>query len=245
MALRPTVLLIIVALAIGVAVGYGLGSARAPAVTTAVSTATSPVTVTLYSPFTTTVRITETTTFITATLITVPITVTVTYTPAPTFKVVEAVVGQVVSAGPWRLAVLDVKEATYIKTLVLGTWSYYQAPEGTKIIITRLRIENAGTETRYPFYFAELSVPILITNVNKSYNVAYTYELKSLWSPSQEVVERAVEYRGLDIFTKLAPGTFVEWDFMYVIPEGEAPLKLHTTYWPSPLERIEIIVRLT
>lgn len=247
--MRPTTLTLVVAIAmllVGAAVGYGLGSSAAT-VRTVVSTVASPVTVTFLSPLTATARVTETATFITVrpTTITVPVTVTTTYTPRPTSRIVEASVGQVVSAGPWRVAVLYVREATYVKAMVLGSWSYYQAPEGTRVVIVRLRVENAGTEVRYPFGPAELSTPVLITSTNRSCGTAYTYELKRLWSPSQEVVERAVEYSALDIFSKLAPGTFVEGDFMYIVPEGETPLKLYITYWPSPFEKVEIVVRLT
>jgi len=164
------------------------------------------------------------------------------FTPTPTQKVIEAVIRQVVQVGPWRLAVLDVKEATYIKTLILGTWSYYQASEGMKIVIIRLRVENTGMEIRYPFGLGELGTPVLVTDANKSYDKAYTYELKSIYEVSKEIEEKAVEYKELDIFTKVAPGSYVEGDIMFLTPQTEKPAKLVIECWPSPFEPKTVII---
>jgi hypothetical protein len=148
----------------------------------------------------------------------------------------------VVQVGPWRLAILDVKEATYIKTLVFNIWSYYQAPEDKKIVIVRLRIENTGVEEKSPFGFGELGMPVLITDANKSYIRAYTYELKSVYEVSKEIEESAVEYKGLDVLTKVAPGSYVEGDIMFLTPQGEKPAKLVIEYWPSPFEPKTVII---
>jgi hypothetical protein len=145
-----------------------------------------------------------------------------------------------------RLAVLDVKEATYIKKLVLGTWSYYQAPEGMKIVIVMLRIENTGMETKYPFGFGELGTPVLVTDANKSYDKAYTYQLKNVYSITSDIEEKTVAYNELDPFTKVAPGSYVEGDIMFLIPQTEKPAKLVIEYWPSPFEpKTVIIIKLS
>jgi hypothetical protein len=127
--------------------------------------------------------------------------VTTNIMPTPTQRVVEAIIRQVIQVGSWRLAVLDVKETTYIKTktLLFDTWSYYQAPKGTKIVIIRLRIENAGIESTYLFVPTEL-MPILVTDANKMYNNVYTYNLQYIRVVSKEIEEKAVEYNELNIF---------------------------------------------
>jgi hypothetical protein len=237
----------IVMFVIGAGIGYGAAGTR-------VTTVTSPTTLTFYTPITTTTTVKEIVTMYTFTTATrtvtatvtqlqpLTITTTVTTTPTPTQRVVEAVIRQVVQVGPWRLAVLDVKEATYIKTLVFNMWSYYQAPEDKKIVIVRLRIENTGVEEKSPFGFGELGMPVLITDANKSYMRAYTYELKSVYEVSKEIEESAVEYKGLDVLTKAAPGSYVEGDIMFLTPQGEKPAKLVIEYWPSPFEPKTVII---
>jgi hypothetical protein len=258
-----TAVVAIVMLVIGVGIGYGTAGTR---VTT--TTVTSPVTLTFYTPITTTTTVRETVTMYTFTTATrtvtatvtqlqpttvtttrtttitqsITMTATVTVTPTLTQRVVEAVIRQVVQVGPWKLAVLDVKEATYIKTLVFNIWSYHQAPEDKKIVIVRLRIENTGVEEKSPFGFGELGMPVLITDANESYIRAYTYELKSVYEVSKEIEESAVEYKGLDVLTKVAPGSYVEGDIMFLIPQGEKPAKLVIEYWPSPFEPKTVIV---
>jgi hypothetical protein len=260
----------IVMLVIGIGIGYGAAGSRVTTVTSPVTltfytpvttTATVREVVTMYTFSTVTRMVTATVTQLQPVTVPItvtqpltvtmlqPVTVTVTITPTtptPIQRVVEAVIRQVVQVGPWRLAVLDVKEATYIKTLVLGTWSYYQAPEGMKIVIVTLRIENTGMETRYPFGPGELGTPVLVTDANKSYDKAYTYELKSIYEVSKEIEEKAIEYKELDIFTKVAPGSYVEGDIMFLTPQTEKPAKLVIEYWPSPFEpKIVIVIKLS
>jgi Telomeric repeat-binding factor 2. len=235
---KQAVTLVAVAIAmlvVGLGIGYGVAGTR-------VVTVTSYTTATFYTPITTTVTVREAVTMYTITTVPTTVTVTVTTTPTPTQKVAEAVLRQVVQAGSWRLAVLDVKEATYIKTPVFGTWSYYRAPEGMKIVVITLRIENTGAESRHLFGFAELSLPILVTATNKSYSKAYTYELQYVYEVSKEVEEKAVTYRELDVFAKVAPGSYVEGDIMFLITQDEKPAKLLLEYWPSPFEPKTIII---
>jgi hypothetical protein len=216
-------LVIIVMLVIGVLVGYGLGGGKVVTVTT-----TIPSPITIYTPYPTTV------------------TTTITYTPTSTGQLIEAALRQVVALGPWRLAVLDAKEAKYIRTLKFGTWSYYEAPEGTKIIVITVRVENAGTDVGYPFGIGEISTPILVTDANKSYDEAYTYQLKSIYEVTKEIEQSAIEYRELDVSAKVAPSACIEGDFIYLIPATEKPAKVVMTYWPSPFEpKITVIIRLS
>jgi len=217
-------LVIIVVLVIGVLVGYGLGGGKVVTVTT-----TIPSPITVYTPYPTTV------------------TTTTTYTSTSTEHFIEASPRQVVALGPWRLTVLDVKEAVYIKTLELGTWSYYKAPEGMKIIIITVRVENTGTDVEYPFG-VDISTPILVTDANRSYDYTSTYQLKYIYSyeVTKEIEQSAVEYKELDVFAKVAPGTYIEGDFMYLIPTTEKPVELIMTYWPSPFEpKTTVIIRLS
>jgi hypothetical protein len=218
-------LIVIVMLVIGVLVGYGLGGGKVVTVTT-----TIPSPITIYTPYPTTV------------------TTTITYTPTSTERFIEASPGQVVTLGPWRLAVLDAKKAVYVKTIVLGTWSYYKAPEGMKIIIITVRVENTGTDLRYPFGVGDISTPTLVTDANRSYDYTSTYQLKYIYSyeVTKEIEQSAVEYRELDIFAKVAPGTYIEGDFMYLIPTTEKPIELVMTYWPSLFEqKTTVIIRLS
>ena len=237
----------IVTLIIGAGIGYGAAGTKT-------TTVTSPTTLTFYTPLitTTTATVRETVSIYTFSTVTravtatatllQPITMTITVKPTPTQKVVEAVIRQVVQVGPWKLAVLDVKEVTYIKTLSFGTWNYYQAPEGMKIVIAKLRIENTANEAKASFGPAELSIPILVTDVNKSYDKAYRYQLKSILRVTSDIEEKAVEYNELDVFIKLAPESYIEGDIMYLIPQTEKPAKLVIEYWPSPFEPKTVIV---
>lgn len=239
MASRNAVLLLAVSIAmlvIGALAGYGLGSGRVATVTT-----------TIYTPSPTTITTTKTETFYTPVTETrtVTTTTTVTYTPTPTERLIEAALRQVVALGPWRLAVLDAKEATYIKTLKYGSWNYYEAPEGMKIAVITVRVENAGTDVGYPFGIGEISTPVLVTDANKSYDRAYTYQLKDIYEATKEIEQSAVEYRELDEFAKVAPGACIEGDFMYLIPATEKPVKVAMTYRPLFEQKVTVVIKLS
>jgi hypothetical protein len=141
--------------------------------------------------------------------------------------IVEASLGQTVVAGEWRVTAEDVVETKYIKS---GE-SYYGAPEGMKIILVRMKIENAGSEIKRPMF--ELSTFVLVTSAGKSYETKYPISLKWIFRPTKEVIEGAVVYVGLDLGNNVAPGTYTEGHLMYLIPEGEKAEKLYLTYSPS------------
>jgi hypothetical protein len=220
---------------VGVLAGYGLGD-RVVTVTTVVP---SPTVVTFYTLYPTTVIITKTETFY------MVVTKTITFIPMPVERLIEATIRQIISVGPWRLAVLDIRETKYIKTFKDGAWRYYKAPEGVKVVVITVRVENAGMDIRYPFGFGELETPILVTDVNKSYDRVSIYQLDQIYETTREIEESAVEYRELDIFAKVAPGAYIEGDFIYLISTTEKPLKIVTTYQLSPFEpKITIIIKL-
>jgi hypothetical protein len=141
--------------------------------------------------------------------------------------IVEASLSQTVVAGDWRVTVEDVVETKYIKS---GE-SYYGAPEGMKIILVKMKIENAGSEIKRPMF--ELSTFVLVTNAGKSYETKYPISLEWIFQPTKEVIEGAVVYVGLDLGNNVAPGTYTEGHLMYLIPEGEKAEKLYLTYSPS------------
>jgi len=141
--------------------------------------------------------------------------------------IVEASLGQTVVAGEWRVMTEDVVETKYIKS---GE-SYYGAPEGMKIILVKMKIENAGSEIKRPMF--ELSTFVLVTSAGKSYEIKYPISLEWIFQPTKEVIEGAVVYVGLDLGNNVAPGTYTEGHLMYLIPEGEKAEKLYLTYSPS------------
>jgi hypothetical protein len=141
--------------------------------------------------------------------------------------IVEASLSQTVVAGDWRVTAEDVVETKYIKS---GE-SYYGAPEGMKIILVKMKIENAGSEIKRPMF--ELSTFVLVTNAGKSYETKYPISLEWIFQPTKEVIEGAVVYVGLDLGNNVAPGAYTEGHLMYLIPEGEKAEKLYLTYSPS------------
>jgi hypothetical protein len=140
--------------------------------------------------------------------------------------VLEARPGQSANLGIWRLAVLEIIEAKYIK----HSGSYYAALEGTKAVLIRLRVENVGHEARSPAL--NILALLLVTDANKSYERVSPYHLRPIWEARREVIESAAEYVELDMLAKVAPGARAEGHLLFLVPEGEKPKKLHVTYWP-------------
>ena len=223
-------LVAILMLAIGVLVGYVLGGGKVVTVTTTVTTPiTSPITTYTPSPATETI--------------------TITYPQTSAMELIEVSPGQVVAFGSWRLAVSAVKNPVYVKELWSGRWFYFEAPQDRKIIIVTVRIQNAGTGVSLPpFTYGGLSRPVLVTDANRSYDYTHIDQLKYIPSDkvTKEIEQFAVEYRGLDSSAKMAPGTYIEADFMYLIPTTEKPLKVVMTYQPTISgPEITIVFRLS
>jgi hypothetical protein len=137
-------------------------------------------------------------------------------------KYVSGVIGKAITVGDWEITVLDVKEAKYLKS---GD-SYYAAEEGQKAIIVTLRIRNIGKETRSA---SDIWSFVLVTNVNKSYESKTVFGFKLLWSSdvTKDVEASAVTVNTLNTFTSIAPGTQIEGDILFAIPQNEEPQKLH------------------
>jgi len=141
--------------------------------------------------------------------------------------IVEASLGQTVVAGDWRVTAEDVVETKYIK---LGE-SYGGAPEGMKIILVKMKIENAGSKIKIPM--DELITFVLVTSAGKSYQTESPLgSLEMIFQPTKEVIEGAVVYVKLDLSNSVAPGAYTDGHLMFVIPEGEKAEKLYLTYRP-------------
>jgi hypothetical protein len=136
-------------------------------------------------------------------------------------KYVSGVVGRAVTVGNWEVTVLGVKEAKYLKS---GD-SYYAAEEGQKAIVVTLRIRNIGKETKTP----DIWNFVMVTNANKSYEDKPVYSFKYLlsWDVTEEVKRNAVTVNMLRTFAPIAPGTQIEGDILFAIPQNEEPQKLH------------------
>jgi len=218
-------LAITVMFVIGVLVGYFLGGSK---VVTVITTTPSSIPTSTPSPTAVTTAKTETSNRRVTT------TTVATYTPTP----------KAVTLGDWRISVVDVKEAKYIKTLVSGNWKYYEAPEGRKIVVITLRVENTGTDVRNPF-LRGLNTPLLVTDANITYHKVYTDQLGSIYELAKEIEQTAVECNYLDTSSAVAPGASIKGDFMYLIPAAEKPAQIVITYQPPlPEPEATAIIRL-
>jgi len=137
-------------------------------------------------------------------------------------KYVSGVIGQTIIVGDWEITALGVKEAKYLKS---GD-SYYAAEEGQKAVIVDLRIKNVGKETEPA---PDIWSFVLVTNANKSYEYAMVSSFKLLWSwnITDEVKASAVVVNALDTSSSLAPGTYIEGDILFAIPQNEEPQSIH------------------
>jgi hypothetical protein len=139
--------------------------------------------------------------------------------------IVEASLGQTVVAGDWRVTAEDVVETKYIK---IGE-SYGGARKGMKIILVKIKIENAGSKIKRPM--DELITFVLVTSAGKSYQTGL-FDLEMIFPPTKEAIEGAVVYVKLDLSKGVAPGAYTDGHLMFVIPEGEKAEKLYITYRP-------------
>jgi len=135
-------------------------------------------------------------------------------------KTIHGELAKPIRAGDWEITVLGVKEAIYIRE----DESYYRAKEGYKVVIVTLRIKNVGKETASPSNIWKF---VIVTNINKSYERAYTYELTPVLYVTQDIKSKAIMIRELDTLASLVPGTYVEGDILFQIPKNEMPERLH------------------
>jgi hypothetical protein len=136
-------------------------------------------------------------------------------------KHVFGVIGQAVTVGDWEITVLGVKEAKYLKR----DDSYYAAKEGQKAVVVTLRIKNIGKETKT----SDIWKFVIVTNANKSYERKSVYNFEPLWSwdVTEGVKRSAVTVNELETFASIAPGTQMEGDILFAIPQNEEPQRLH------------------
>ena len=131
-------------------------------------------------------------------------------------KAIYAKLGEPIRVGDWKITVLDVKEATYVRE----DNSYYRAKEGYKVIIVTLRIENVG-DTVSTLHIVE---PVIVSDAGKSYE--RTLFLTPILFVTKDIKLKAVAVKELGIAPSLAPGTYIEGDILFQIPEDEKPTKL-------------------
>jgi hypothetical protein len=183
-------------------------------------------------------------------------------------SVVRVRVGEAFEASVWRAMVLDVRGSCCIQGPEGGI--YRQAPEGKKVVLVGVRVENRGVDPSQhgnPFGsgLGQFTRPKLITDTGNEYldlgvKVCEDGRLQyCIYDPCTQRFVKCIlddyleEVRTPDteflskvikcreIFCwHLSPGAKGEGDLLYVIPENELPMKLVTTYYP-PLHKPSII----
>ncbi|RLE54470.1 MAG: hypothetical protein DRJ40_10920 [Thermoprotei archaeon] len=135
-------------------------------------------------------------------------------------KSITARIGEPIRAGNWEITVLKIDEAEYIKK----DDSYYKAKEGKKLVLVKLRIKNIGKEAKTA---SDIWNFMLVSNANKSYEKAYTYELEYIWDVTDEIKSKAIVFEELDTTASVAPNTIIEGYLLFQIPVSEEPAKLY------------------
>jgi hypothetical protein len=137
-------------------------------------------------------------------------------------RYVSGVIGQAVAVGNWEVTVLGVREARYLRS---GD-SYFATREGEKAVVVTLRIRNTRGETRSA---SDIWGFTLVTSANKSYEGVTVFSFKPLlpWNVTDEVRAGAVAVSELRTSASLAPGTYIEGDVLFAVPQSETPRRLH------------------
>jgi hypothetical protein len=170
-------------------------------------------------------------------------------------KAVYASLGESIEVDTWRLTVLGVNESHFIKEKEIG---YFQAKEGLKFVVIKIRLENIGAERAVPFGEkpGQLRIPVIVTDKGRVFELddprafhvypAHLVTFERIECPSKEVVEKAIdlEYFSFDAICEV--GKAKEGHVWATIPEDEKPVKLITGYIPpllgKPLVRVEVIL---
>ena len=135
-------------------------------------------------------------------------------------QTVETGLGAPLRVDEWEITIKDVKEAKYIRR----DDSFYGSKEGMKIILVELRIRNVGKEVRSASSIWDF---LLVSDKNKSYENIFLTDLEWLFDPSEEVKATAMMYSSLDIFSSLAPESYIEGHLLFQIPADESPKELY------------------
>ena len=135
-------------------------------------------------------------------------------------KVLKSQIGSPVRVGDWEIMVSNVRMSHYI----VKDDMYYRSKPGHKLVLVTLRVSNIGETTKN---LPEIWNFILITDANKSYESAQLFQLEYLpdWELTDEIKSEAIRYDEFSTLT-LAPGTHVEGDIVFQIPENEEPAKI-------------------
>jgi len=132
-------------------------------------------------------------------------------------KNITATIGERVVAGDWAITVLKMDTPDYVKE---GD-SYYRTPNGSKIVVIWLKIENLGKELESPGLW-DLT---LVTDVGKGYDRTFIPG-DYIWDVTEDIKSKAIEVKSLDLTTKLASGASTEGCIYFKIPANENPKEL-------------------
>jgi len=137
-------------------------------------------------------------------------------------KTLHARVKELIKAGSWEVAVLNVSKARY----VVSNGNYYAAGKGYEVVVITLMVRNAGSEAKP---LADIWNFILVTESGRSYSSVLPVDLKYVppWNLNSSVKYEALTVRPLNAFGDVAPGTYVDGDVMFKVPAGEEPVKLY------------------
>ncbi len=234
--------LLLIALALTLIVaglaGYSAGLAVRGVVTvTETHTATEVVPLTIRETATLTETVTKVRTITEVIKVAETVTTTLTPTTSPA-GVIRVKLGEVARVDDWEVSASEVRSSKYVK----HEDSYYEAPEEVVAVIVVVRFKNVGAEVRD---LIDFSAPILVTNANKSYERASLWDLRYVFNVTEEVVKSAIKYSEIDLWLKVAPDTYVEGGLLYVIPQGEWPTVLYTTYRPPFKPKVTIAIELS
>jgi len=142
--------------------------------------------------------------------------------------------GEPVEAGDYRVTVLELKEARYLKG-VLGT--YHQVPSGTKGVLVALMIEVTGQKVWCPERYTTWGY--LITEPGNKYGFTTTSRVPLILGASDDIKKEAVLFLDLTMSACVGPGESTGGHLLFVIPEDERLVKLVLYIGPA-----EIVVNL-
>jgi len=143
-------------------------------------------------------------------------------------------IGEPVEVGGYRVAVLEVKEVRYVKSIFD---TYRQVPKGSKGVLVALMIEAAGQRVWCPERFTTWGY--LITESGKRYKFTSFGELPLIEEFSDDIEKEAVLFLDLTMPACVGPGESTVGHLLFAVPEGERPVKLVLYIGPA-----EIVVNL-
>lgn len=210
------ILLLVLGLLLLALVAFYIGIDVASRLATHTITTTIIQTTTMTHTMATTAMVTHTTTSVATTIMRETIMIPIISTTTTRF--LSASIGEPVVIDNWKVIVTRVREAVY----VVIDEDYYVAKNNTKIVIITIRVENIGRDI---ISLSDIWEVILVTNTSKSYE-ENRYELEYVWEPDENIISKAVKVERFRYYKNLAPGTYIEGDLLFSIPQNENPVKL-------------------